>query len=517
MHDAELHRENNEIRFHTWGDTECCLPAGATRATLRYDAGTVHDDARLASGDVLIFEEVVSPTTGRAADADRERRCAVRLTAVEHGTDALDGTPIAEVTWHEADALPFALCVSAVLEGDELDAVSVARGNVVLADHGETVTDPVAATVAGDRLLEPAAVPRGTPYRPTLQRSPVTFCGAWDPEDARTRPAGPALLQDPRAALPAATLDDDDELWRPRADLLASDRFAPEFVAEAEEDRTIHLRFGDDTLGKAPAAGSTFRASYRVGNGTAGNVGQGAIARVRGVEGIAAVRNPLPAQGGTPPESMEEVRQYAPEAFRTQERAVTAADYAEVTSRHPEVQRAAGTFRWTGSWTTVFVTVDRVGGLPVRGDAGFLEEIRAHIERYRLAGYDLEINDPVYIPLDVALEVCVAPGYFRSDVKRSLQQALGRLDLPGGGRGFFHPDNFSFGEPVWLSQLYGAAMVVEGVSSVVVHRFQRLDKDPRGEIDAGVLETASLEIVRLDNDPSRPGNGRLELDMSGGL
>lgn len=517
MHDAELHSENNEIRFHTWGDTECCLPAGATRATLRYDAGAVHDDARLGAGDVLIFEEVVSPTTGRAADADRERRWAVRLTDVEHGTDALDDTPIAEIAWHEADALPFALCVSAVLEGRELDAVSVARGNLVLADHGETVSDPATATVAGDRLLEPEAVPRGTPYRPTLQRGPVTFRADWDPEDARTRPASSELRQDLGAALPAVTLDDDDELWTPRADLLASDRFAPEFVAEAEEDRTVRLRFGDDVLGKAPAAGSTFRATYRVGNGTAGNVGPGAIARIRGVEGVAAVRNPLPAEGGTPPESMEEVRQYAPQAFRTQERAVTAADYAEVTGRHPEVQRAAASFRWTGSWTTVFVTVDRMGGLPVRDDPRFLDEIRAHIERYRLAGYDLEINDPVYVPLDVALEVCVAPGYFRSDVKRSLLEALGRRDLVRGGRGFFHPDNFTFGEPVWLSQLYGAAMAVEGVSSVEVRRFQRLDENPRGEIDAGVLETAALEIVRLDNDPSRPGDGRLELDMVGGL
>jgi hypothetical protein len=520
MHDAELHSENNEISFHTWGDTECCLPAGATRATLRYDAGLVTGDALLAVGDVLIFEEVVSPTTGRPSDADRERRCAVRLTVVEHGIDALDGTPIAEIAWHEADALPFPVCVSAVLEGAALEAVSVARGNVVLADHGETITDPAAAgtgALGGERLLEPVTVPRGTPYRPVLRRSPVTFRTPWDPEDARTRPASAALKQNPRAALPFVTLDDGDELWTPRADLLASDRFAPEFVAEAEVDGTVRLRFGDDVLGKAPAAGSTFRASYRVGSGTAGNVGPDALARVVGVGGIRAVRNPLPARGGTPPESMEEVRQYAPRAFRTQERAVTAADYAEVTSRHPEVQRAAATFRWTGSWTTVFITVDRMGGLPVLDDPRFLRKVRAHIERYRLAGYDLEINDPVYVPLDLALEVCVAPGHFRSDVKRSVLEALGRRELVRGGRGFFHPDNFSFGDPVWLSQLYGAAMGVEGVSSVEIQRFQRWGEDPRGEIDAGVLETASLEIVRLENDPSRPGNGRLELDMVGGL
>ena len=41
---------------------------------------------------------------------------------------------------------------------------------------------------------------------------------------------------------------------------------------------------------------------------------------------------------------------------------MTAADYAEVAERHGAVQRAAATFRWTGSWHTVFVTADRVGG-----------------------------------------------------------------------------------------------------------------------------------------------------------
>ena len=34
MHDAPLYRAHNEISFYTWGERECCLPEGATRATL---------------------------------------------------------------------------------------------------------------------------------------------------------------------------------------------------------------------------------------------------------------------------------------------------------------------------------------------------------------------------------------------------------------------------------------------------------------------------------------------------
>ena len=70
------------------------------------------------------------------------------------------------------------------------------------------------------------------------------------------------------------------------------------------------------------------------------------------------MRNPLPAAGGVDPEAEADVRRNAPQAFRTQERAVTPEDYAAVSERYDGVSRAAATLRWTGSWYTVFVTVD---------------------------------------------------------------------------------------------------------------------------------------------------------------
>src|SRR6202030_3295025 len=37
----QLYQAHNEIRFYTWDDTECCLPRGATSATLQ---DYPHDD-----------------------------------------------------------------------------------------------------------------------------------------------------------------------------------------------------------------------------------------------------------------------------------------------------------------------------------------------------------------------------------------------------------------------------------------------------------------------------------------
>ncbi|RIH82437.1 putative baseplate assembly protein [Calidithermus terrae] len=307
--------------------------------------------------------------------------------------------------------------------------------------------------------------------------------------------------------------------WHPRRDLLASDRFAREFVLEVAEDGRGQLRFGDDVLGQAPTPGVAFEAVYRVGNGPAGNVGAEAIAHLLRPPGFPAssvlrVRNPLPAAGGLEPESPEAVRQYAPQAFRRQERAVTEADYAEAAQRHPEVQKAAATFRWTGSWYTVFVSVDRKGGRPV--DAAFAEELLGHLGRLRMAGYDLEIGGPRFVPVDLALEVCVAAGQFRSGVEAALEEAFSTRELPGGPA-FFHPDRFSFGDPLYLSQVYRQALAVPGVASAEVRRFQRFGKTPARELEEGVLSTGRLEVIRLDNDPSRPEFGRLELAMKGGL
>ena len=511
MHDVTVRTAHNEINFHSWSDDQCCLPKGATAATLSNPGS----DIALTIGDPLLFEEKISPVTGVAADADPAHRCVVRLTAVTPGTDPLDGTPIIEIEWADSDALPFPLCISTVVQEaggpTPIENVSVARGNLVLADQGLTI---------GDEALTPAVVPERSLYRPQLQNTNVTFRATYEDAEARALPASGVALQDPRAALPAITLTGNGNVWKPVRDLLESDRFSRDFLVETEDDGAAILRFGDGRLGAQPVSGLV--ATYRVGNGSGGNVGAGAIANVvTSVSGIASLRNPLPSAGGIDPETIAQVRAYAPEAFRTQERAVTEADYGTIAVRYPQVQKAVATLRWTGSWYTQFVTPDRTGGRLV--DAPFRAGIGAFLDNYRLAGYDLEIGPPVFVPLDIAMTVCISPGYFRANVEHALLGVFSNRDLPDGRRGFFHPDNFTFGQPVYLSRIIAAAMQVPGVHWVDTddrppkpNRFQRWGQAPAGETAAGEIDFGRLEIARLDNDPNAPENGRIQFFMEGG-
>ena len=110
---------------------------------------------------------------------------------------------------------------------------------------------------------------------------------------------------------------------------------------------------------------------------------------------------------------------------------MTAADYAAAAERRPEVQRAAATFRWTGSWHTVFVTPDRFGG--GGGRRRFKTRLRRHLERFRMAGYDLEVDAPRYVPLDVdAAHLRAMPSYFRADVLQAVRTELSSDVLPDG-------------------------------------------------------------------------------------
>lgn len=515
MHDIALNSAHNLISFYTWEDSNCCLPKGATRATLLDSWPESPSEPlclTLKKGDVLVFEELYDPKSGKKADANRYHRHAVRLKNVESGlVDELTKARIVNIEWYEEDALPFALVLTSSAPNDDkdipLNEKSVARGNIVLADQGYTKED---------ENLSPAAAVDDQPYYPRIARSNNTVRVVYDHELEMTHAASRTIQQNPHDALHAIALQEGNEVWEPKKDLLGSDRFATEFVVELEQDGISYVRFGDDKAGRKPISGFSPKATYRIGNGLAGNIGANTLNVVEwDTSGVRKVINLLPASGGMEAETMEEVRQFAPQAFRTQERAVTAADYVQKTELHAEVQKAAAKFYWTGSWYTVYIIIDRKDGREI--DEAFKESIRLHLEQYRMAGYDLEIRPPRFVPLQIVMNVCVKEGYFKNEVKKSLLQVFGNGEGIDGKQGFFHPDNFTFGQALYLSAIYKEAMAIAGVASVEIIQFKRWTKNQGMEIKDGILKPGELEILRLDNDPNFPENGRIEFIMLGGL
>ncbi len=528
-----LHEDHNVMAFYTWHDEQCCLPKGATHATLL----SHYPDLQLKIDDnggaqYLLFEEVIGPNSGIIEDANPAHRQVVRLTQVVLTTDPLSNTDITEIYWAEDDALTFPLCISSVFNDDtetmaSITNVSIARGNIAVVDHGKTVTENIGIvpkpwlyypedkdTARCNTKKRQSIPPR---FRPRLTQSPLSH-GA--PAPTNNSPASTTLVPAHNTIKPLITdIESNDgfieQTWEVQADLLNSKEKDTHIVAEIDNKGIANLRFGDNINGSRPKAGTEFTVTYRMGNGIAGNVGAESITHiVSNDDRIVFVRNPLPAQGGKEPETMAQIRRRAPQAFRTQLRAVTPEDYAYFTAAQAGVQQAAANPRWTGSWYTQDITVDRDNALPI--DAAFTTDLSRTIEQYRMAGHDIKISSPVFVSLQLDMQICVSRDFFRSHVEQALLEIFNSGSRNDGTLGLFHPDNFSFGETLYLSPFYAAARQVPGVSSVQITRFSRQNDTDTKSLLNGYMTLGKLEIPRLDNNLNFPEHGVLKLTLLGG-
>lgn len=515
-----LYASHNQIPFYTWGADDYSLPQGVTTATLDGDYSET-----LQVGDILLFTEVAGIQTGLPEDADPSHRCAVCLTSVTLLQDALfNNRPVTQITWASADALPFCLIVkSASLS----EIISVACGNVALADHGQSINNNPNDPNFID--IFPNQVPTVGVYNPVLSQPNLTFAM---PLPTVITSAQLLLQQDPHQALPEISLmasDPSNPTWIPQSDLFNSSIFAPNFVVEMENDRTAHLRFGDNTYGKQPLTGTIFAANYRVGNGTLGNIGANALYhwvvsnnlpsdQIILLSHVTAITNPLLATGGVDPESLTHIVMNAPQAFMQQPRYVTLQDYVTAALAYPGVAQAVANYEWTGSWKTLVVSVVRSNQQPV--DLSFQQALGGFLNQQRLMGYDIQISDPIYVPLDIALVIQLLPGFEADQVYQSLRAHFNGQD--SAGFRFFNPTQFSFGQSIYLSAIVAEVMTVPGVAGVDLSdtqntRFQRYFGSAlqTSALNTGVIQLAASELAQLDNDPNIPAHGQIHFIIEG--
>ena len=540
-----LYIAHNQILFYTWGDRSCCLLRGSTTATLLdefIDSVTENGESspscqflehqrklHLKIGDILIFEEIKGPKTGNPEDADMNNRHAVRLTNVKAIVDELYNQPIVEIEWTEEDALPFPLCISAIVPPEcQLVDISVARGNVILVDHGRTIDREDLGTVPGKEMIQQCQeegesveiLVKSDRFRPRLQKTPLTFSQPLSIKNLTQDSAKSLLIQHPHQAKPHIQLN--NSTWTPQYDLIDSNSEDQHFVVEMDNDGQANLRFGDGELGIRPEANTHFQATYRVGNGLVGNIGAEAISyivfhNIFNSGSTLQPHQPFPAKSGTAPESLSHVKLYAPHLSHEKlERAITADDYAQLVMEYfsTKVQRAAANLRWTGCSYEVWVAVDPFNR--EAADDKLLPNIATDLENYRRIGHDVIVQRAAYISLDIAMTVHVKSDYLRGHVKTALLHIFSNRILPDDRRGFFHPDNLTFGQGIALSQIVAIAYAVPGIESVSVTKLERLFEGDNHEIEAGFLPIGSWEIARLDNNPNFPEHGKFTLDLRGG-
>lgn len=513
----DLNPAHNQMQLYDWGNADCCLPRTQSSASLagRFD--------RLKAGDYLVF------------DSGRGKRDVVRLTAAPRiVTLALPTSPpstrdITTVSWSQATPLAFDHCV----------AQTTVRGNLVPATHGETVQETLRSYTDQQKLAVEARIAARPPsqrvarQRLALSRGPLAHL---DPQtqmlgapiaalSAAVQPGG--ITDRPPRSISTLAVLVDGATWLQRQTLLESQPDDTAYRVEIDDAGNATVVFGDDVFGQRPSETSEVEVVYRIGGGSIGNIGADTLTQAHPdglVPWLTSVTNPVPARGGRDLESRDHARRTAPASFRQPLAAVTADDYRNAAVAYSDasgnalIQRANAEFRWTGSWLAVTLAVDPLGTQGL--SPALAEGLRLDLGRKRLSGYDLEIVGPDYVPLEIAIGFTATASAQQGDVQEALLLALSNGVRPDGTTGFFHPDNFTFGDALYVSRLFAAVMAVPGVASAQITRLARLhgaqpDAETAANLAQGFLAIGANQIVRVDNDRNFPQNGTLSVTAMG--
>ena len=158
--------------------------------------------------------------------------------------------------------------------------------------------------------------------------------------------------------------------------------------------------------------------------------------------------------------------------------------------------------------------IDPVGTIelkePLRAD------VAAHLESVRLIGEDLELRPPRFAPLAVKVTVCADDAYWREDVRFVLEQEFSDGYTSDGRRGFFHPDEWTFGQSLHRSAIEGCVHRVAGIAHLVSIEMRRLNVPSPPVASPEVLEMAFDEVVLAANDPDHFERGFVRFTVLGG-
>ncbi len=518
-----------------WDDSKRCLPAGSTEMWIRaHGHGLKSGDPQFGTvGTALLID------TSAASPIDPPIREVVHLTAAIEETDALYAIDVTHLKWAREEALT-----------QEHDlTLTLLAGNLLPATEGRRYLERFAIEPpTGAGQAPPPAVVRAGPercceaapiYLHTLTQGRLAWLAPPPTPGAVTVP-GESDLPLPEIVVTRVpnTLGEPEQQWRWRRRLLDAPPYENAFTVdpvgfidvgaaaegaigpplwEYDGSGADSVRFGDEIFGQRPSLGSEFDVTYRVTSGAAGNVGADTITGVDPTAAASVMRatNPFAATGGADEEPLDEVRRRAPYAFRAVKlRAVRAEDYDDAAEQLPWVLDAGTSFRWTGSWLTVFTTAQPKGVeiAPVAEQVGLIDLLN----RRRLAGYEVYTPTPRYVGIDLIITVCALAGALRGEVEEALLIELGTGTRRDGRPAFFAPDQFRFATPLERSELEIAAQRASGVDGVLGVRYRRRGQTRDFVAMPETVTVAADEIIRVDNDPSEPERGSLRIVVKGG-
>jgi hypothetical protein len=396
---------------------------------------------------------------------------------------------ITKISWIENDSLK-----------NNYDIDSTIFGNVLKVTQGQTIEK--------QEILKSSTDPSQIRYR--LKQNPIAFVS----DSLR-----------PYQSKSTVQVWIDAKPWKKVDSLLKMSSYDECYSVSIDDEDFGIVTFGDGTNGKKPFPWSKIRTSYRIGLGSQGNVGTKVLSEFdsKKFSFIKEVINLIPAKGGVDKQSLDDGKIMGPKTLKLQERAVTSEDYTKlIKQRFPKVSNVKTRFSHNGGWKTLEIILDMKNNLVP--NKKFLNELKIFVNKIKMIGYDVSISQTKYIFPEIEISIFLKKGFVKSEAKSRLKFVLGNKEDETGHKGFFHPENFTFGDPIYVSKLYDIIESVHIVDYAIITKFNNFntpyistdyekDEITKRNLKRGFIPVNERNIVRLDNDPNYPEHGSLTLNI----
>ena len=196
------------------------------------------------------------------------------------------------------------------------------------------------------------------------------------------------------------------------------------FLIQEIEDEKYQIIFGDNTLGKKPADGSTIEVSYIMTNGIEGNDAanfnfSGKLTYMLGGietsidDGITSLSTLQASENGDEIESIDNIKYLAPRVYASQYRAVTPNDYSSlIPFLYPNIDSVSaygGEELNPPQYGKVFITVKPKNGEILSSITK--DSIKNDLKKYTVAGIKQEFIDLKYLYVEYVSTVSYDSGF----------------------------------------------------------------------------------------------------------
>ncbi len=349
-----------------------------------------------------------------------------------------DGTHSQLVEVDAVDEHACTITLADTLSSDHFTAGNLRLyGNVVRAGHGERRPDL--------RLSSGTATDRG----PTLNLRQTLVSTVPDSRLAH------GAREDLEVVIDGAR-------WR---HVLRLDDSAPSdrhFTVSTTEEGYLQLRFGDGRRGRRlpVGTGNVLVRYYRVGAGRIGPLPPGSLEDlVHPHPLVLSVRQPSATTAGSDMERPEHMRELAPAALLSLDRAVSPTDFAHVATQHSSVLQARAEYRVD---SRILHDVVEVRVVPAGGDeldSAIRDEIVDYLQRRAIPEVLVTVGaaNPIRVVLDVDIRIDIEVYTGEEVVATVVRELTARLSR----------ERRAIGADLHLSEIYGVVEAVTGVEDSV--------------------------------------------------